>query len=317
MHAWLSGEQTSFHQISSDNAPVDTSGDSSKSISTANTNERVAVVHCKAGKGRSGTIATSYLISHSPYWTKHDALQRFTERRMRPLFGNGITIPSQLRWVDYVERWTSGGKHYTDSKAEVKEIHVWGLRDGVKVFVRGFKENGKRIEIAHEMQPEETDVVRKERLQQGSSGIVGVAWNILSQNLGSVRNGEDSEQKDAGAQVASNAKSSDMTSEATGDVIFRPKQAIVLETSDINIDFERRVSGVPGVSMVTSVAHVWFNTFFEGNGPENREVKGDRSGVFQIVWDDMDGIKGSYQKGVKGFDRMAVVWQNNDHNTEN
>ncbi|KAI7721620.1 hypothetical protein KC353_g1203, partial [Hortaea werneckii] len=56
------------------------------------------------------------------------------------------------------------------------------------------------------------------------------------------------------------------------------------------------------------VAHVWFNTFFEGNGPE-QSGKADDSGVFEIEWDAMDGIKGSSRKGTRAFDRMAVVWK--------
>ena len=65
----------------------------------------VVVVHCKAGKGRSGTMACSYLISEEG-WTPENAMQRFTERRMRPGFGVGISIPSQQRWIRYVDRWT-------------------------------------------------------------------------------------------------------------------------------------------------------------------------------------------------------------------
>ena len=60
--------------------------------------------------------------------------------------------------------------------------------------------------------------------------------------------------------------------------------------------------------MVTSVAHVWFNAFFEGNGPENGGSSDD-SGVFEMEWDAMDGIKGSSRKGTRAFDKFAVVWQ--------
>jgi len=60
--------------------------------------------------------------------------------------------------------------------------------------------------------------------------------------------------------------------------------------------------------MVTSVAHVWFNVFFEGNGPE-QNGKPDDSGVFSIDFDAMDGIKGSSRKGTKCFDRISLVWK--------
>ena len=60
--------------------------------------------------------------------------------------------------------------------------------------------------------------------------------------------------------------------------------------------------------MVTAVAHVWFNIFFEGNGPE-QDGRPDDSGVFEIEWDALDGLKGSSRKGTKAFDKVAVVWQ--------
>lgn len=71
--------------------------------------KRVIVVHCKAGKGRSGTVACSYLMSEEG-WTREQTLQNFTEKRMRPGFGAGVSIPSQLRYLTYVERWVQNGK---------------------------------------------------------------------------------------------------------------------------------------------------------------------------------------------------------------
>jgi hypothetical protein len=94
-----------------------------------------------------------------------------------------------------------------------------------------------------------------------------------------------------------------------GDVVFRPTSRIVLPSSDINIDVERRnKTKLGGFTMVTAVAHVWFNIFFEGQGPE-KGGQPDESGVFEIDWDAMDGVKGSSRKGTRAFDRMAVVWK--------
>lgn len=93
-------------------------------------------------------------------------------------------------------------------------------------------------------------------------------------------------------------------------MIFKPQTPIRVPTSDVNITVERR-NRAPrsvGLTMVTAVAHVWFNAFFEGNGPE-QGGRADPSGVFEIDWDRMDGIKGSSQKGTRAADRIAVVWR--------
>lgn len=91
-------------------------------------------------------------------------------------------------------------------------------------------------------------------------------------------------------------------------MVFRPSHPIILPTNDINIDLERRNKAAYGWTMVTSVAHVWFNTFFEGQGPENNGNAAS-DGVFEITWDAMDGIKGSARKGTKALDKLAVVWR--------
>lgn len=283
-------------------------------------NGRVVVVHCKAGKGRSGTVTCSYLISECG-WMVEDALARFTERRMRPGFGQGVSIPSQVRWVGYVDRWTKGGKVYLDREIEIKEIHVWGLRAGVKVQVEGYVDDGKAIKLFHVFKKKERLVIDPDA--PGSKGFTDMISDMagMQNNKKSPapqrqktivpdENGAAGTKKSATEPSrASMEKNEDAGAEAGGGaVIFRPSKPIILPTSDINIDFERRNKASYGFTMVTSVAHVWFNAFFEGNGPE-QNGKPDSSGVFEIDWDDMDGIKGSSRKGTRAFERLAVIWK--------
>lgn len=359
--------------------------------------DRVIVVHCKAGKGRSGSMACSFLISECG-WKPEDALARFTERRMRPGFGKGVSIPSQLRWIGYVDRWTRGGKKYVDRAVEVLEVHVWGLRNGVKVAVEGFVDEGKKIKVFHTFTRQERLVVeggapggggvvdlvadmygsREQEQNDGGEGMlegetegrapqrskskmfgrhktskligrIAMPGSKSSSSSGTARHDtkqhpqkrrtipmapDSSAPKSADPPPAQSSSSSLITpkvqsqtdlpgtgtstptladsSEPGGRaVIFKPATPVRLPTSDINISIERRnraPASMGMMTMVTSVGHVWFNTYFEGNGPE-QDGKADESGVFEINWEKMDGIKGSSRKGTRACDRIAVVWR--------
>lgn len=291
----------------------DGDGDGEEAKGVRERKGRVVVVHCKAGKGRSGTMACSYLVSECG-WTPSEALARFTERRMRPGFGQGVSIPSQLRWVGYVDRWTKHGKMYVERQIEIMEVHVWGLRDGVKVQVEGYVDEGKTIKLFHVFTKKERVVV--EGNAPGGGGVVDMVFDMAGfKNEGEIPESKSNDQLESSTKPPAPSRASSSTSvEATGAeagggaVIFKPSTRVILPSSDVNIDFERRNKASMGWTMVTAVAHVWFNAFFEGNGPE-QNGKSDDNGVFEIEWDKMDGIKGSSRKGTRALDRVAVVWK--------
>ncbi|UNI16838.1 Telomerase protein component 1, variant 2 [Purpureocillium takamizusanense] len=378
MRNWLHGGELEGGRVTGDGQPacstaVTAEGNKPKSHGNHQRKKgRVVVVHCKAGKGRSGTATCSYLISEEG-WSAEDALARFTQRRMRPQFGAGVSIPSQLRWVSYVERWTRHGKKYVDRPVEIMEIHIWGLRNGVKVDVEGFVEDGRKIRVFHTFTKKERVVVeggvpagggfgemmwelagypavatdrapdsaeladaandkggqvpdrtnsapasekKREALMRKGTNLI---QKVSSSNQGSHRTSSEKPKAKTGLDGNTSASNSsvDVRTEPPDEhepggmaVILKPSEPVRVPTSDVNISVERRnkTHKSMGLTMVSAVAHVWFNAFFEGQGPEQAGRPAE-SGVFSIEWDAMDGIKGSSRKGSRALDRVAVVWR--------
>ena len=290
--------------------------------------KRVAIVHCKAGKGRSGTVACSYLISEEG-WTKEDALTRFTARRMRRGFGSGVSIPSQLRWVDYIDRWTKTGKRYVERQIEVVELHVWGLRDDVSVAIEGYIDEGRTIKTFHVFDQQErliiggtasngctfADVVSVNKNSNDAKNWSGSSHHSdhISECASALMEAKETSSKPLSISPSQRRSGTSTpppkTRESGGSaVVFRPLNQIVLPTSDICIDFERRNRATYGWTLVTAVAHVWFNAYFEGLA-SSTDPHSSPNGVFEIEWDAMDGIKGCSRKGTRALDSLAVVWR--------
>lgn len=65
------------------------------------------IVHCKMGKGRSGTICVAYLMKYRKM-NLANAMERFTENRFKnQILTSGVTIKSQIRYLDYHQNYLS------------------------------------------------------------------------------------------------------------------------------------------------------------------------------------------------------------------
>jgi len=63
--------------------------------------KNIAVIHCKAGKGRTGLMIAAWMIYSKEWATANDALTFYAA--MRTYNKKGVTIPSQIRYVHYFE----------------------------------------------------------------------------------------------------------------------------------------------------------------------------------------------------------------------
>lgn len=66
-----------------------------------NNKDSFAAVHCKAGKGRTGSMICAFLIFSGLAETSKEAMQLYAERRCESK--KGVTVPSQKRYLQHFE----------------------------------------------------------------------------------------------------------------------------------------------------------------------------------------------------------------------
>ncbi|EDR26205.1 phosphatidylinositol-3,4,5-trisphosphate 3-phosphatase PTEN, putative [Entamoeba dispar SAW760] len=87
----------------------------------------VVVVHCLAGRGRTGTVITSFLQYIKLCTTPQDALDHFAS--IRSMKNKGVSMPAQIRYVNYFGELLSKQIYFVQTTYLLKTLSIGPLPD--------------------------------------------------------------------------------------------------------------------------------------------------------------------------------------------
>ncbi|KAI9168241.1 Telomerase protein component 1 [Blastocladiella emersonii ATCC 22665] len=103
--------------------------------------DNVAVVHCKAGKGRTGVMICAYLLYSGFSGTPEGAMYFYGNARTSD--GQGVTIPSQVRYIKYWHHLLHQKDPYTERALVLTAVDLARAPRGAHVslaaYSRGLK----------------------------------------------------------------------------------------------------------------------------------------------------------------------------------
>jgi len=113
--------------------------------------DNVIVVHCKAGKGRTGVMICAYLVYSGACKTAQESLDFYAKSRTYD--NEGVTIPSQRRFVKYYGDFVNGGARvpFPNQRIILDEIVFHGVPKNASHFAYKIKDAyGKELLSARE-----------------------------------------------------------------------------------------------------------------------------------------------------------------------
>jgi phosphatidylinositol-3,4,5-trisphosphate 3-phosphatase/dual-specificity protein phosphatase PTEN len=121
----------------------------------------IIAVHCKAGKGRTGLMISSYLVYGLDFESAGAALEFYGNQRTSN--GKGVTLPSQIRYVEYFYKYLNEyhrvGKAFPVAGVPVRFRNVilssiphFDPDKGSDPYIIAYLSNGKQIYDSRDFQ---------------------------------------------------------------------------------------------------------------------------------------------------------------------
>ncbi len=249
-------------------------------------NGKVAVIHCKMGKGRSGTAVVAYLMTYLQL-PRHEAQSLFLSTRFKTGISRGVTIPSQLRYLKYQEVFL----RYDKSQREQILQNLPSLQ--FKII---------SIEFVNPIGQFSSEMLRK-------SNNTTVSMKIQTHS-----NEEEAHLKDLFSKECCTGKDS-LRSFSTKQIIV---PNTVIDFSDIRLSFglrSKKSQFINSISHLSSFSTFWMNLYWECvlqskclDNDSNYVLPKNERFEFSILWEELDGFKGMSGKGLKLFDSVCVKW---------